>query len=188
MDASSAAVAVPRPTSKTEQIWIRHAREFTSAKFRKLSYENQVRRFLHLSTATGKSGRLLKAMLCKLLQIVPLAISCSLPSAATASTCVWKITSPNGGSLYLGGSVHALRSTDYPLPPAYNTALDASSHLVFEDDPKSSSAGTKALLRAGTYSKGDTLKNHVDPRTYNYIRRFFSLVNVREDEFATYRP
>jgi uncharacterized protein YbaP (TraB family) len=130
----------------------------------------------------------LKAILCKLLQIVLLAISCSLPCPATASTCVWKITGPNGGTLYLGGSVHALRSSDYPLPAAYNRALDASSHLVFEDDPKSSSAGTKALLRAGTYSKGDTLKKHVDPRTYDYVRRFFALVNVREDDFARYRP
>ena len=130
----------------------------------------------------------MKAILCKLLQIVPLAISCLLPCTATASNCVWKITGPSGRTLYLGGSVHALRSSDYPLPAAYTTALDASSHLVFEDDPKSSSAGTKALLRAGTYSKGDTLKNHVDPRTYNYIRRFFSLVNVREDEFTRYRP
>jgi hypothetical protein len=101
---------------------------------------------------------------------------------------VWKVTGPGGGTLYLGGSMHALRSTDYPLPTAYNTAFDASSHLVFEDDPKTSSAETKALLRAGTYPKGDTLKNHVDPRTYNYIRRFFALVNVPETKFAQYRP
>lgn len=59
---------------------------------------------------------------------------------------------------------------------------------MFEDDPKASSQGTKALLRAGTYPKGDTLRNHVDPRTYNYIRRFFALVNVPEAEFAQYRP
>src|SRR5262249_55259017 len=36
--------------------------------------------------------------------------------------------------------------------------------------------------------KGDTLRNHVDPRTYTYIRRFFALVNVPEDKFARYRP
>ena len=32
------------------------------------------------------------------------------------------------------------------------------------------------------------LKNHVDPRTYAYIRRFFALVNLPENEFAKYRP
>ena len=90
--------------------------------------------------------------------------------------------------MYLGGSVHALRSTDYPLPIAYSRAFDASSHLVFEDDPKTSSKAGKDLLRAGTYPKGDSLKNHVDPRTYNYIRRFFGLVNIPESEFSKYRP
>jgi len=43
-------------------------------------------------------------------------------------------------------------------------------------------------LRAGTYPKGDNLKNHVDRRTYDYLRRFFALVNVPEAEFAKYRP
>ena len=90
--------------------------------------------------------------------------------------------------MYLGGSVHALRNTDYPLPAVYNHALDTSSRVVFEDDPKAGAREAKELLRAGTYPKGDTLKNHVDPRTYAYIRRFFALVNVPENEFARYRP
>jgi uncharacterized protein YbaP (TraB family) len=40
-------------------------------------------------------------------------------SRADATSCVWKVTGPNGRALYLGGSIHALRSTDYPLPSAY---------------------------------------------------------------------
>ncbi len=90
--------------------------------------------------------------------------------------------------MYLGGSVHALRSSDYPLPAAYNRAFDASSRVVFENDPKAASREAKQLVHAGTYPKGDALKNHVDPRTYAYIRRFFALVNVPETEFAKYRP
>ena len=95
-----------------------------------------------------------------------------------ASACVWKVTDPNGGTLYLGGSVHALRPTDYPLPVAYNRAFDASSRLVFENDPKASSQEFSYVLKAGQYAKGDSLKNHVDPRTYDYLRRFFALRNV----------
>lgn len=113
----------------------------------------------------------------------------SLPlRGALASSCVWKVTGPGGGILYLGGSVHALRKSDYPLPAAYGHAFDASSRVVFEDDPKAGSREARELLRAGTYPKGDALKNHVDPRTYAYIKRFFALVNVPESEFARYRP
>jgi hypothetical protein len=101
---------------------------------------------------------------------------------------VWKVTGPNGGILYLGGSVHALRNSDYPLPAGYNSALDACSRLVFEDDPKAEVRATKDLLRAGTYPKGDNLRNHVNPRTYGYLRRFFALVNISEKEFSKYRP
>ena len=75
-------------------------------------------------------------------------------------------------------------SSDYPLPAAYARAFDASSLVVFENDPKAASKETKELVRAGTYPKGDTLKNHVDPRTYAYIRRFFALVSVPENEVS----
>jgi uncharacterized protein YbaP (TraB family) len=90
--------------------------------------------------------------------------------------------------MYLGGSVHALRNSDYPLPAAYDRAFEASSRIVFEDDPKAETRATKELLRAGTYPKGDSLRNHVDPRTYKYLRRFFALINVPEETFARYRP
>src|SRR3984893_6608068 len=109
-------------------------------------------------------------------------------SRADAASCVWKVTGPNGGTLYLGGSLHFLRSTDCPLPSAYNRAFDASSRLVFEEDPKTGSAAFRDLVKAGQYPKGDTLKNHVDPRTYDYVRRFFALMNVPEEKFNTYPP
>jgi uncharacterized protein YbaP (TraB family) len=130
----------------------------------------------------------LKSRLSSFVSIAAVAICCLFPDISAASSCVWKVIGPSGGIMYLGGSVHALRSSNYPLPTAYNRALDGSSRVVFEDDPKTGANEAKELLRAGTYPKGDTLKNHVDPRTYAYIRRFFALVNVPENEFAKYRP
>jgi uncharacterized protein YbaP (TraB family) len=109
-------------------------------------------------------------------------------SRTDAACCVWRVTGPNGGTLYLGGSVHALQSTDYPLPSAYNRAFDASTRLVLEADPTALSREFKEFLKAGQYPKGDTLKNHVDPRTYDYLRRFFALWHVPEQEFRRFRP
>lgn len=130
----------------------------------------------------------MKLRLSRFAALCALALFSLLPRSAVASSCVWKVTRPGGGTMYLGGSVHALRKSDYPLPVPYERAFDASSRLVFESDPKAGSREVKELIRAGTYSKGDALKNHVDPRTYAYIRRFFGLVNVPETEFAKYRP
>ena len=105
-----------------------------------------------------------------------------------AASCVWKVSGPNGGTLYLGGSIHALRKVDYPLPAAFNRAFDASSRLVFEIDTKALSASGKDLSKAGEYSGRDNLKKHVDPRTYDYLRQVFGLMNVPEKKFAKYRP
>jgi len=103
------------------------------------------------------------------------------------AACVWKVTS-GANVLYLGGSIHALKSKDYPLPAAYNRAFDASDRLVCEVDPKALLDSSKGILKAGEYPKGDTLKNHVDPRTYDYLRRVFKLLNIPESKFARYRP
>ncbi|MBV9010057.1 MAG: TraB/GumN family protein [Verrucomicrobia bacterium] len=100
------------------------------------------------------------------------------------AACVWRVTGANGHTLYLGGSMHALRSTDYPLPAAYNLAFNASSRLAFEQDPKQAAAAFKDIVREGQYAKGDSLKNHVDPRTYEYLRRFFALRGISEDKFS----
>ncbi|HEY5036734.1 MAG TPA: TraB/GumN family protein [Chthoniobacterales bacterium] len=98
------------------------------------------------------------------------------------------MTAPNGASLYLGGSMHGLRSVDYPLPSAYNRAFDASSALVFEDDPNTPFSEVRRLFKGGFYPKSDSLKNHVDPRTYSYLQRFFSLERVPESEWSKYKP
>src|SRR5438105_11544736 len=119
-----------------------------------------------------------------------LIIAAVLLSVTTYSraACVWKVTSAAGNVLFLAGSIHALSSTAYPLPSAYNRAFDASERLVCELEPKGLIESSKGLLKAGQYPTGDSLKNHVDPRTYDYLRRLFKLMEVPENKFARYRP
>jgi uncharacterized protein YbaP (TraB family) len=110
------------------------------------------------------------------------------PGVATASTFLWKVLAPNGQALYLGGSWHALRSSDYPLPSSFTRALDASTKLALEANPDEIRAADKSLVKASLYPSGDSLKNHVDPRTYNYISRLFALAKVPPEKIARYRP
>ena len=117
---------------------------------------------------------------------VSLFVSCLAISAPASS--VWRVTGPQGGTLYLGGSVHGLRSSDYPLPAAYNRAFESSSRLVLEDSPDVSRGAEKKLYKSGFYPKNDNLKNHVDPRTYDYLVRVFRLWNVPESELKKCRP
>jgi len=81
-----------------------------------------------------------------------------------------------------------LRRSDYPLPAAYNRAFEASSRLAMEIDRKALLASGNAMAKSGQYPKGDSLKNHVDPRTYAYLRKVFGLMHVPEETFAKLRP
>ncbi len=108
--------------------------------------------------------------------------------ASARAACVWKITGPNGAVIYLGGSIHGLDSTDYPLPAAYNRAFDASTALVVEEDLNVSRYRAQKFYKSGFYGRGDSLKNHVDPRTYDYVRRVFAATGVPESEVAKCKP
>lgn len=129
-----------------------------------------------------------KMFFSKLCVLFALAVAAPITRIEAAPACVWKISGQSGELLYLGGSIHALRSSDYPLPSAYNRAFDASSRLVFEEDPNDAKAELKMFEKESEYPKGDSLRNHVDPRTYDYLHRLFKLMGAPEEKFAKYRP
>ena len=110
---------------------------------------------------------------------------------AAARACVWKVTD-GGHTLYLAGSVHELRASDYPLPPEYGQAFAASSALAFETDPGTSAEKWQAgLEQAARLPPGVTLRDKVDPRTYAYIQRVLARahgVTDPEKKIARLRP
>ncbi len=88
---------------------------------------------------------------------------------AFGRSCVWKVTSGDH-TLYLAGSVHALRGVDYPLPPAYDQAFRESSALAFETDLRKFNGGF-LLEKVACLPHGTTLREHLDPQVYAYIQR-----------------
>ena len=87
--------------------------------------------------------------------LIPLSLFICV-SAQAAS--VWEVTK-NGNKAYIGGTVHVLSSTDYPLPPEYKKAYDASAKVVFETD-------MAALQTAGFQQKTMNLLTYQDGRTF----------------------
>jgi uncharacterized protein len=118
--------------------------------------------------------------------VCAIAFGCVVSAGNAAS--VWKVSSASGRTVYLAGSVHALRKTDYPLPAAYNRAFDASSSIALEVDEKAVNESSRSISKAGEYPRNDSLKNHVDPRTYAYLRKIFGLLGYPEAKFSRYRP
>lgn len=96
--------------------------------------------------------------------IILVVLSCG---AAFAESSVWKVQ--KGTSvIYLGGTCHLLRESDFPLPPEFRRAYDASRVVVFETDIvrlQDPSTHLKLLSQA-TYADGSGVDRHLSPRTY----------------------
>lgn len=86
--------------------------------------------------------------------------------------CLWKI-SGRTNSVYLLGSVHLLKESDYPLPPIIENAFSNSAVAVFETDMgKLQDMGTQTkLMKNAQLPEGQTLKQVLSTNTYAAFRR-----------------
>ena len=84
-----------------------------------------------------------------------------------AGTSVWK-ASKNGNIIYLGGSVHILRATDFPLPAEFDYAFAESEILVLEADVEQlSNPEISQYLYSKLFLPGNTtLQSLLDFETY----------------------
>jgi len=110
-----------------------------------------------------------------------LSVVCTLLAPVIASdaatSCVWRVVNAKT-PCYLVGTLHALTSTDYPLPPGYKQALTDSQRLVFEIKPDPESDFGKKFNAAQAYPKGDDIRRHVHPKTWEIISVNFSKVGL----------
>lgn len=94
---------------------------------------------------------------------------------ATLQGCVWKL-SDGDNTVYLAGSVHLLRETDYPLPAVYDMAYADSSSVIFEIDMGTLTGISAAMemRRLGSYPADDSLKNHLSEKSFDRVVEFFA--------------
>ncbi|MBU8920728.1 MAG: TraB/GumN family protein [Bacteroidales bacterium] len=74
-----------------------------------------------------------KSMSLSLVVLMVFSLSIGAYSTASAEGFVWKVRKDKS-VVYLGGTIHMLRGSDYPLPTEYDKAYEDSEILVFETD------------------------------------------------------
>lgn len=84
---------------------------------------------------------------------------------AWAESSVWKIQKDNS-VMYLGGTFHLLRPSDFPLPPEFAEAYQASDLLVFETDlgKFNEPSAQEKLLAKAVYADGSTIDQHLSAK------------------------
>jgi uncharacterized protein len=103
---------------------------------------------------------------------------------------VWVVDGPNGGRLYLCGTIHILREKDYPLAPAYEAAYMYSNKLVLELPPGSASSAelTSRMSQLGLYPADATLEAHVSKETWEAVKKWASKHKMDTATLNRFRP
>ena len=102
---------------------------------------------------------------------------------------VWKVESANT-HIYLCGTIHLLRKSDYPLPAPYEAAYKDSQKLVFELPPGSQrdpKLGTM-MQEAGSFPDGQDILSKINPETWTALREWCERRQVDANAFKRFRP
>lgn len=106
-----------------------------------------------------------------------------------ADTSVWKV-SKGGSSLYIGGTLHVLQASDYPLPETFDRAYEQAKTLVFETDLDALATPDfqMKMLTALTYSDGKNLQSVLQPSTYERLDKYCQERGLPLANFIRFKP
>jgi len=128
-----------------------------------------------------------------LIRIIATVLACLLFALASLSSFakspVWKV-SKDGNHLYLGGTIHLLSSSDYPLPKAFDSSFINADTLVFETDIRAAASPEvqQKFITMMTYKDGRTIKDELDADVYNELETFLAARNIPIVNFAKFTP
>lgn len=93
--------------------------------------------------------------------------------SASAETSLYEI-SKGDQKIYLGGTIHVLRNSDYPLPPEFEQAYENAKILVLETDMKKASSPEfgQQMAQAFMYSGGKNLSQDLKPALWKELQAF----------------
>ncbi|MDR2358607.1 MAG: TraB/GumN family protein [Prevotellaceae bacterium] len=123
-------------------------------------------------------------------KLIVLFISSFLFAAPCFSqSSVWEI-SKNGKTLYLGGSVHILRSEDFPLPKEFDVAFEKAPLIVFEADidQLSTQEITQTIIAESMLPGDQTLQSLLDTNTYAQLKALCEKFSLPIEKLQKIKP
>ncbi|MBU2877178.1 MULTISPECIES: TraB/GumN family protein [Alteromonadaceae] len=102
---------------------------------------------------------------------------------------LWKI-SKGDDFVIIGGTIHVLSATDYPLPEEFEKAYQASDTLVFESDivRMNSPEFQQQSLQYILLQDGKTIKDFLSEQTYQDLETHLQQRNLSLQQFSMLKP
>lgn len=106
-----------------------------------------------------------------------------------AQTSLYKVTK-KGNEMYIGGTVHLLRPTDFPLPTQFDKALEKSDMLVLEmNGEKLMNPSMRGkIMSAMAYKNGETLSTVLSPKTYQQLKEKTDACGFPLEKMNAFKP
>ena len=127
------------------------------------------------------------------LKIVTLALALAFSStntlASDATTSVWKVS--NGEDVvYIGGTIHILPISEFPLPDAFSTTYEKSDTIVLEAELPAPTdlAAQRKIMAAVAYEDGQSLKDELSEETYGALNTYLGAFGATADQVASFKP
>lgn len=108
---------------------------------------------------------------------------------ALAETSMWKV-SKGGDYLYIGGTVHLLPESAFPLPAEFDQAYAATDTLVLETKmPEQTDTELQtAMLKAMSYTDGRSLSKVLSTEVYQQLSDYFTPYGIQLTQLDAYKP
>jgi uncharacterized protein YbaP (TraB family) len=110
-------------------------------------------------------------------------------SGVWAESSVW-VARSSKATVYLAGSFHMLRASDYPLPAEFFRAYNDSRKIIFEVPPGETESPEymERFLSLATYNDGTTLKEHITTAAYAKAESFCKERNYPLEQYQFFKP
>ena len=110
-------------------------------------------------------------------------------SGVWAESSVW-VARSSKATVYLAGSFHMLRASDYPLPAELFRAYNDSRKIIFEVPPGETESPEymERFLSLAIYNDGTTLKEHITTAAYAKAESFCKERNYPLEQYQFFKP
>ncbi|GAA0295609.1 TraB/GumN family protein [Psychrosphaera haliotis] len=110
-------------------------------------------------------------------------------SFSSFSNTVWEVKKGED-VVHIGGTVHLLPITEYPLPSVFTDTYQAADSIVLETKlpTPDDQAGQMAMLKAMAYADGETLSQHLSEQTNESLKQYFSAVGIEFEKLNKFKP
>lgn len=117
------------------------------------------------------------------------ALALLIAGPVCSETSLWRV-SKGDAELFIGGTIHLLSASDYPLPEAFERVYRKADKLVLEVDlaDLSGQEAQIAMMRRLHYVDGTTLRDELSAETYAELERFCRHAGIPIESLQNLKP